>query len=106
MLVNGDAQEIIPGVICYTGGKHTWQSQYVSVDSKDGKIVLASDNMYLFENLEKHLPISATLDAESNLRAQGRMKQIAASPKLIVPGHDPAVFERFPHVSANVVRID
>jgi len=106
MLVNGDAQEIIPGVICYTGGKHTWQSQYVSVDSKDGKIVLASDNMYLFENLEKHLPIAATLDAESNLRAQDRMKQIAASPRLIVPGHDPAVFERFPHVSANIVRID
>src|SRR5215467_3907795 len=56
-LVNGDAQEIIPGVVCYTGGKHTWQSQFVSVESKDGKVVLASDNMYLYENMEKHVPI-------------------------------------------------
>src|SRR5215471_11644999 len=24
-LVNGDAQEIIPGITCYTGGKHTYQ---------------------------------------------------------------------------------
>lgn len=105
-LVNGDGQEIIPGITCYTGGKHTWQSQYVGVHAKDGVVVLASDNMYLYENLEKHLPIAATLDADSNLRAQDRMKQIAASPKFIIPGHDPAVFDRFPKVSERVVRID
>ena len=105
-LVSGDNQEIIPGIICYTGGKHTWQSQYVSADSKAGKVVLASDNMYLYENLDKHLPIATTLDADSNLRAQDRMKQIAASLDLIIPGHDPAVFERFPKVAERVVRIE
>lgn len=105
-LVNGDAQEIIPGIVCYTGGKHTWQSQYVSVNSKDGNVVLASDNMYLYENLDKHAPIASTLDADSNLRAQDRMKQIAANPKLIIPGHDPAMFERFPKVTDRVVRIE
>ena len=105
-LVNGDAQEIIPGVICYTGGKHTYQSQYVGVNTRAGTVILASDNMYLYENLEKHVPIAQTLDKESNLRAQDRMKQLAASPKLIVPGHDPAVFEKFPKVHENVVRID
>jgi len=105
-LVNGDAQEIIPGITCYTGGKHTWQSQYVGVNSKEGAVVLASDNMYLYENLDKHVPIAATLDAESNLRAQDRMKQIAANPKLIIPGHDPAMFDRFPKVSDRVVRIE
>jgi glyoxylase-like metal-dependent hydrolase (beta-lactamase superfamily II) len=105
-LVNGDSQEIIPGVTCYIGGKHTWQSQHVSVDSKAGKIVLASDNMYLFENLEKHAPIATTLDSDSNLRAQDRMKQIASDPKLIIPGHDPAVLERFPKIAPNIARID
>ena len=105
-LVNGDAQEIIPGITCYTGGKHTWQSQYVGVNSKEGAVVLASDNMYLYENLDKHVPIAATLDAESNLRAQDRMKQIAANPRLIIPGHDPAMFDRFPKVSDRVVRIE
>jgi len=105
-LVNGDAQEIIPGITCYTGGKHTWQSQYVGVNSKEGAVILASDNMYLYENLDKHVPIAATLDAESNLRAQDRMKQIAANPRLIIPGHDPAMFDRFPKVSERVVRIE
>jgi len=105
-LVNGDNQEILPGVICHTGGRHTYQSQYVSVKGKDGTVVLASDNMYLYENLEKHLPIAATLDSASNLRAQDHMKQIAASEKFVIPGHDPRVFEKFPAVAARVVRID
>jgi glyoxylase-like metal-dependent hydrolase (beta-lactamase superfamily II) len=105
-MVNGDDQEIMPGITCYIGGKHTWQSQYITVNSRAGTIVLASDNMYLYENLEKHVPIAATLDADSNLRAQDRMKQLAVSPKLIVPGHDPAVFDKFPKISDRVVRID
>ncbi len=105
-LVNGDAQEIMPGVTCYIGGKHTYQSQYVGVTSKEGTVILASDNMYLYENLEKHAPIAQTLDADSNLRAQDRMKQLAASPKLIIPGHDPAVFEKFPKVNKEVVKIE
>jgi glyoxylase-like metal-dependent hydrolase (beta-lactamase superfamily II) len=105
-LVNGDAQEIFPGITCYIGGKHTFQSQYVGVNTKAGTVILASDNMYLYENLEKHVPIAQTLDAASNLRAQDRMKQLAASPRLIVPGHDPAVFENFPKVSDRVVRIE
>ncbi|HXB67985.1 MAG TPA: N-acyl homoserine lactonase family protein [Candidatus Acidoferrales bacterium] len=104
-LVNGDAQEILPGVTCYTGGKHTYASQYVGVNTAAGTVVLASDNMYLYENLEKHVPIAATLDAVSNLRAQDRMKQLAADVKLIVPGHDPAVMTRFREVQAGVVKI-
>jgi glyoxylase-like metal-dependent hydrolase (beta-lactamase superfamily II) len=104
-LVDGDVQQIIPGVTCYTGGKHTFQSQYVGVQTAAGTVVLASDNMYLYENLERHVPIAATLDAASNLRAQDRMKQIAARPELIVPGHDPAVFAKFPNPVPGVAKI-
>ena len=68
-------------------------------------MILASDNVYLYENLEKHVPIAQTLDADSNLRAQDRMKQLAASVKLIVPGHDPAVMKNFPEVAPGVVKI-
>ena len=99
-------QEPISGIRCYTGGKHTYASQFVDVKTKAGTVILASDNMYLYENLDKHLPIAATLDADSNLRAQERMKQIAASPNLIIPGHDPAVFDKFKKVADRVVRIE
>ncbi len=104
-LVNGDAQEILPGITAYIGGKHTYASQFLSVNTAAGMVVLASDNMYLYENLEKHLPIAQTLDRESNLRAQDRMKQLAADPRLIVPGHDPLVMTKFPQVAPGVVKI-
>lgn len=105
-LVNGDAQEIMPGITCYTGGKHTYASQYVGVNTPAGTVILASDNMYLYENLDKHLPIAQTLDADSNLRAQDRMKQLAAKPELIIPGHDPAELTRFPKIAEGVVKIE
>jgi glyoxylase-like metal-dependent hydrolase (beta-lactamase superfamily II) len=103
--VEGDDQEIIPGLRCYTGGKHTWASQYVTATTGAGTIVLASDNVYLYENLDKHVPIAQTLDAASNLQAQDRIRTLASDPGLIVPGHDPLVFERFQAVSEGVVRI-
>jgi len=104
-LVNGDAQEILPGIIAYTGGKHTFASQYVGVRTAKGTVVVASDNCYLYENLDKHRPIAQTLDAKSNLAAQDRMKKIASKAQWIVPGHDPAVFQRFPSAGPGVVAI-
>jgi glyoxylase-like metal-dependent hydrolase (beta-lactamase superfamily II) len=96
MLIDGDGKEILPGITVFTGGKHTFASQYASVRSAAGTVVVASDNAYLYENLAKHAPIAQTLDSMSNLAAQRRMLSIASDPRLIVPGHDPAVFDRFP----------
>jgi glyoxylase-like metal-dependent hydrolase (beta-lactamase superfamily II) len=104
--VAGDAQEILPGITCYIGGKHTYASQYVGVRTAKGIVILASDNVYLYENLEKHLPISQSLDQQSNLRAQDRMRKLAAEERLIVPGHDPAQFTRFHGPAPTVVRIE
>jgi glyoxylase-like metal-dependent hydrolase (beta-lactamase superfamily II) len=105
-LIAGDGVEILPGIRVYTGGKHTFASQYAGVRTAAGTVVLASDNLYLFENLERHRPIAQTLDSTSNLAAQERMKKIATAVRLIVPGHDPAVFERFPSARAGVARIE
>jgi hypothetical protein len=104
-LVDGDAREIIPGITVYTGGKHTFQSQYAGVRTAAGTVVIASDNAYLYENFDRQVPIAQTLDAASNLAAQRRMLTIASSPRLIVPGHDPGVFARFERVNERVARI-
>jgi glyoxylase-like metal-dependent hydrolase (beta-lactamase superfamily II) len=104
-LVDGDNVEIIDGITAYTGGRHTYASQYVGVRGPGSTIVIASDNMYLYENLEKHAPIAQTFDFDSNLKAQDRMTRIASRPDLIVPGHDPAVFVKFPKPGNGVARI-
>jgi glyoxylase-like metal-dependent hydrolase (beta-lactamase superfamily II) len=103
--IDGDDKEIIPGIRVYTGGKHTFASQFVGVNTASGTVVIASDNAYLYENLAKKAAIAQTLDASSNLRAQARMETLAADPRLIVPGHDPEVFSRFPSPGNGVARI-
>lgn len=104
-LVDGE-REILPGIRVYTGGRHTYASQYVSVTGKPGPIVLASDNVYMYLNLDKHLPIAQTFDEASNLKAQDTMKTLVKDPRLIIPGHDPEVLSRFPKVADGVVRIE
>ena len=105
MLVDGDARDILPGITVYIGGKHTFASQYVGVQTTEGVVVIASDDMHLYASLERQMPIAQTLDVASNRRAHERMKTIASNPRLIVPGHDPAVFERFPSPGNGVARI-
>jgi glyoxylase-like metal-dependent hydrolase (beta-lactamase superfamily II) len=104
-LVDGDNREILPGIRVYTGGRHTYASQYAGVHTRKGTVIIASDNVYLYENLEKNLPIAQTFDAASNLRAQHRMRKLASSPSLIIPGHDPRVFVRFPRPGHGIARI-
>ena len=55
-LVDGDDREILPGIRVYTGGKHTFASQFAGVATRAGTVVLASDNAYLYENLESTSP--------------------------------------------------
>jgi len=96
-LVNGDDVEIFPGIRVYTGARHTFASQYVRIEGEP-PYVLASDNCYLYENLKSHRA-SATFDPADepgNIAAQQRMISLAGSAERVVPGHDPAQFERFP----------
>ncbi len=104
-LIDGDGGEILPGITVYTGGKHTFASQYAGVRTTFGTVVVASDNVYLYANLDGHRPIAQTLDSVSNLRAQDRMRELASDPRFIVPGHDPAVFDRFPTPGNGVAHI-
>jgi glyoxylase-like metal-dependent hydrolase (beta-lactamase superfamily II) len=108
-LIDGDAKEIIPGITVYTGGRHTYASQYVGVRTAKGTVVLASDNAYFYENLERHVPIAATYspaDTIANVAAQDRMHHIASDARLILPGHDPEIFTRFPTPGSGVAKIE
>jgi len=104
--VRGDEDALLPGIRFGVGGKHTWASQFVAAETRAHTVVLASDNMYLYENMDVHAPIAQTLDAGSNLRTQDRMRSVASEPRFVIPGHDPAVFDRFPHVADRIVRIE
>ncbi len=96
-LLDGDDQEIIPGIRVYTGARHTYASQYVRVDGNP-PFVLASDNVYLYRNLTEHAASATFSDADhaANVAAQRRMIELAGSADRVVPGHDALKFQRFP----------
>ena len=106
-LVDGDDKEIIPGVRVYTGSRHTFNSQYVSVKTGAEKVVLASDNAYTYYNIEhlKSAPKDATYDTTGYINAMRRMKTLVTNDKFIIPGHDASVFSKFTKVADDIIRV-
>jgi len=95
--IEGDDAEVLPGIRAYTGARHTYASQYILVEGAE-PYVLASDNCYLFRNLETHTAGATFLpsDRAGNEAALSRMERVAGDPGRVIPGHDPEQFERFP----------
>jgi len=104
-LIKGDNVEIMPGIRVFTGSKHTYAAQYVLVESEDEKVILASDNSWFYYNVESGLPIPIGMDVKAYAANLKRMKSMVKDVDLIIPGHDPLVFSRFPKVAEDVVRI-
>jgi len=106
-LVNGDDKEIIPGIKVFTGSRHTFNSQYVLVNTGNNKVVLASDNISTYYSLEHLAPPSdgGTFDPAGYVKAIQRMKTMATDVKYIIPGHDAQLFSKFPAIADGVVEI-
>jgi len=96
-LIEGDDVELFPGIRAYTGGRHTFASQYLRVEGHP-PFVLASDNVYLYRNMIEHKP-SATFsesDYPANLANQKRMIELAGSVDRVIPGHDALQTQKYP----------
>ncbi len=96
-LVDGDDVEILPGIRAYTGGRHTYASQYIRIDGSP-PLVLASDNAYLYRNLESKMASATFSEADhaANVRNQARMIRLAGSVDRVIPGHDALQFQKYP----------
>jgi glyoxylase-like metal-dependent hydrolase (beta-lactamase superfamily II) len=96
-LVDGDNVEIFPGIRAYTGARHTYASQYLRVDGNP-PFVLASDNSYLWRNLQERKASATFSDADhaANIKNQARMIELAGAIDRVIPGHDALQFQRFP----------
>jgi glyoxylase-like metal-dependent hydrolase (beta-lactamase superfamily II) len=96
-LVDGDNVEIFPGIRAYTGARHTYASQYLRVDGNP-PFVLASDNSYLWRNLQERRASATFSDADhaANIKNQARMIELAGSIDRVIPGHDALQFQKYP----------
>ncbi len=101
---------IAPGIEAFLVGGHTRGLQVVRVATQRGAVVLASDTSHYYENFEQGRVFSILDSAADVLEGYRRLKELAARPELIVPGHDPLVMLRYPRsdarLSALAVRLD
>jgi glyoxylase-like metal-dependent hydrolase (beta-lactamase superfamily II) len=96
--VDGDAV-VAPGVSVHHVGGHTEGMQVVRVHTTVGYVVLASDSTHFYDNFRLRRPYSVVDDVAAATMAFDRLSALASSDDLVVPGHDPAVLERFPALS-------
>lgn len=89
----------LPGIEARELGKHTDHHTAYVVTCRDGRrFAVAGDGAYLYENLERALPIAVTTSASGNVEDMvGLVRELGA--KNVLPGHDPALFARFSRLS-------
>jgi glyoxylase-like metal-dependent hydrolase (beta-lactamase superfamily II) len=96
---NGDV-ELAPGLSLHHVGGHTRGLQVVRVDTGSGIVVLASDATHYYANMDEERPFPIVLDVGKMIDGYDTLRELAGDHGVIVPGHDPLVFERFPSATS------
>ena len=102
--IDGEA-EILPGISVYKVGGHTAGMQIITVQTKEGRAVVASDAAHYYYNLEKGIPFNTLHDIPGMYYGYQRIFELAEKPELIVPGHDPLVQERLTRVADGILSL-
>jgi glyoxylase-like metal-dependent hydrolase (beta-lactamase superfamily II) len=89
-------EEILPGVTAIEVGGHSPGQQLTLVAGEEGRVLLASDAVHFYEELELDRPFGVIADLGAMYAAYDRIAELAREPgTAVVVGHDPSVMERF-----------
>jgi glyoxylase-like metal-dependent hydrolase (beta-lactamase superfamily II) len=92
--IDGNVIEIVSGIEAVYAGGHSAGSLAVCVDTSEGKVCLCGDNCFLYENIEKRIPIGLTNNLYESIKFIEKLPSLG---DILIPGHDPLFFERFPN---------
>jgi glyoxylase-like metal-dependent hydrolase (beta-lactamase superfamily II) len=106
-LIEGDNIEIMPGIRVFIKSKHTFENMYLVINSNSeaNRILIASDAIWFYYNLDNLLPATICYDPIAYVEALKRIKTLVPNPNLIIPGHDDIIFSKFPKVDDRIIRI-
>jgi glyoxylase-like metal-dependent hydrolase (beta-lactamase superfamily II) len=103
--VDGEKQ-LFPGISVHRVGGHAPGIQVVRVATPRGYAVVASDASHFYRNMEEHIPFYLTHQLPQVHDAFDRVYELADRPELVLPGHDPAVLERFAPAGDRIVVLE
>ena len=91
-----DMYTVAPGLGVVEVGGHTPGELIVTVAAQGALVVLASDALHFYEEVERDRPFSILADLPGMYRTYDLLARLAADPGTrLVAGHDPAVRDRF-----------
>jgi len=96
LTLTGRAHTVAPGIELTEVGGHTPGQAIVTVATRGGPVILASDAVHYYEELERDRPFSIVADLAGMYAAFDQIREMAAGPGArVVAGHDPLVAARF-----------
>ena len=96
----GARHQLAPGLEIIELRGHTPGQLVVSVATDAGPVVLASDAMHYYEEIERDRPFAIVADLAGMYRSFDALREMQTQPGcVLVAGHDPAVMTRFPAVA-------
>ncbi len=99
------SREIVPGVSVHHVGGHTAGMQIVTVAHARGQAVVASDASHYYRNFAERIPFNTLNDLPRMYEAFTKIRELASSEDLVLPGHDPLVLERLKKVGDGIVEL-
>ena len=104
----GRTRQVAPGIELIQVGGHTPGQAIVTVATAGGQVVLASDAVHYYEELERDRPFSIVASLADMYAAFDQIRELANGGARVVAGHDPLVAERFGHSAdpPGVITID
>jgi glyoxylase-like metal-dependent hydrolase (beta-lactamase superfamily II) len=100
-----DVAEIAPGITAIDVGGHSPGQAILRVSTSTGEVVLASDAIHFYEELELDRPFGVFADLREMYAAYDTLRELASEGRMLVPGHDPLVMERFPALDGSAGEI-
>lgn len=102
--------ELAPNISLHLVGGHTKGLQCVRLWTDKGWLVLASDASHYLANMDERRPFPIVADVTAMVDGWDKLRALAGDPARIIPGHDPAVMQRYrapsPAMEGIVVRLD
>jgi glyoxylase-like metal-dependent hydrolase (beta-lactamase superfamily II) len=86
---------VAPGIVSIRVGGHTPGQHILSVNTPDGPVVLASDALHFYEEMERDRPFVLFTDVQDMYRGYELLRAFEEAGAKVVAGHDMDVTRRF-----------
>jgi glyoxylase-like metal-dependent hydrolase (beta-lactamase superfamily II) len=93
----GRSHQVAPGIELTEVGGHTPGQAVVNVEAGPGRLLLASDAVHYYEELERDRPFTTVVNLADMYAAFDQIREMEQDAGTrVIAGHDPVVAERFP----------